>query len=537
MRSIGIRSRSRKVVVLVVAVAVLVPVAALSRRDPSPTVGAATLPAFAAGSAAVVEGDDLTRIVSLPVTLSDRATTLVSVDYAVTAGSASAGSDFTARSGTLRFKPGGSGVTPVRKNVNVTVKSDTAAEPAETFTLTLSNATGGAAIGIPTGTGTIINDDPGSGVRIGVGDAAIAEGDAGPTRPATSTVTLSRTSGATVTVKYQIAAGTASGGSDFKTKSGTITFKPGQWKKTVSALVVPDTIDESDETAIITLTNPNGATLGRSVGTVTIIDDDDGSPSDPNATTIAAVGDLGGSAEVVGPVADQIEALDPDFAMALGDLVYPDGQASGFNGFFDATWGRFRSKIIATPGNHDYHTAGASGFYGYFPQAEYFARDIGTNGWRVYVLNCEISCASGSAQAGFVAQDIVSFPNRHRFAIVHRPRFTSGSSHGDFGDLTTIWNSLAAGGGEFMLAGHNHVYERFARMTGAGVVSGSGMRSFVVGTGGRGLYGFGSLHAGEEFRDNTHHGVLVMELGATSYTWRFVGTNGDIVDTGTQATK
>lgn len=264
-------------------------------------------------------------------------------------------------------------------------------------------------------------------------------------------------------------------------------------------------------------------------------------PRGPSAgadtTSIAAVGDLGSSEEELQPVADQIAALDPDAVLALGDIVYPDGQASGFNGFFDRTWGRFRSKVVATPGNHDYHTPGASGFFGYFPQPEYFAKDIGTNGWRVYVLNCEIDCGSGSSQATYVDEDVVKFPDRHRIAIVHRPRFTSARNHGDYSKLEAIWDTLAANGGEFMLAGHNHVYERFARMTGAGAESSSGMRQFVVGTGGNDLYSFGGLHPGEEARDATHHGVLVMQLGTQSYSWQFVASNGDILDTGSQATK
>ena len=500
MAQIRVHARARRLLVVLAAVGITVPVAGVVLRDDSTTVGAASSPTFAAGSAGAVEGDSKTRTAYLPVTLSDRATNQVTVQYAVTAGSATAGPDFKVRSGTLTFAAGGAG-TPVRKLVAVTVNSDTTPESSETFTLTLSNATGGAVIGRATGTGTIIDDDPGTGVRIGVGDAAIAEGDTGPSRPATIAVTLSNTATSTVSVGYQLAAGTASAGSDFIARSGTITFRPGQWKKSVVGVVVADTEGEVDETAIVTLTNPSGATINRSTGTLAILDDDGGvPPNGPDATVVAAAGDLGSSASDLAPVANQIQALDPDFAMALGDIVYPDGQASGFDGFFDETWGQFRSRIIAVPGNHDYHTSGASGFFGYFDQPAYFARDIGTDGWRVYALNCEIDCSAGSPQAAFVDWDIANFPDRHRLAIVHRPRFTSTQNHGDYAGLATIWDSLAADGGEVMLAGHNHVYERFARMTGSGTVSSSGMRQFVVGTGGRDLYSFGSLHAGEEFR-------------------------------------
>ncbi|MBK5289752.1 MAG: metallophosphoesterase [Acidimicrobiia bacterium] len=259
-------------------------------------------------------------------------------------------------------------------------------------------------------------------------------------------------------------------------------------------------------------------------------------PADPATVTLAATGDLGSSTKELMPVARQIDALQPEYVLALGDLVYPDGQVSGFSGFFTETWGPFLGRVIATPGNHDYHTPDARGFFDSFPQAEYFARDLRLNGWRIYVLNCEVDCGEGSAQSKFVADDIAAHPNRHRFAIVHRPRFTS-SQHGDDDDLTEIWTTLAADGGEFMLAGHNHVYERFDSMTGTGTVSSDGMRQFVVGTGGNELYSFDDLHVGEQFRDNEHHGVLWMTLGADDYSWKFLATDGATIDAGTQATK
>ena len=260
------------------------------------------------------------------------------------------------------------------------------------------------------------------------------------------------------------------------------------------------------------------------------------SGADPASLTLAATGDLGSSTKELSPVAREIEGLDAEYVLALGDLVYPDGQPSGFAGFFQETWGPFLTHVIAAPGNHDYHTPDARGFYDTFKQAEYFARDLRGDRWRIYVLNCEVDCGPGSAQSKFVADDIAAHPDRHRFAIVHRPRFTS-SKHGDDEDLTEIWDTLAAHGGEFMLAGHNHVYERFDAMSGSGAISAAGMRQFVVGTGGNELYPFEGEHTGEQFRDNEHHGVLSMTLGADDYSWKFVATDGATLDAGSQAAK
>lgn len=275
------------------------------------TASAASAPTFSVGSASVVEGDSSTRIVYLPVTLSDRASTQVTVQYMTTAGSATAGSDFKTKSGTLVFKPAaGGGLTPVRKFVPITVYSDTTVEGTETFTLSLSTPTGGAALGSFVGTGTIHDDDSGSGVRVSTGDAAITEGDSGLNRPAIFAVTLSQPASAQVSVGYTLAVGTASAGSDVKVKSGTLVFKPGgsgltPVKKSVSAIVYPDVNAEGDETAFLTLTSVSGggASLFRSSGTLTILNDDTSAPDtdgdrlsdsvETNTGTFLGVGNTG----------------------------------------------------------------------------------------------------------------------------------------------------------------------------------------------------------------------------------------------------
>ena len=251
---------------------------------------------------------------------------------------------------------------------------------------------------------------------------------------------------------------------------------------------------------------------------------------------VTAAGDIGSSASQARPVSDQILRLNPSRVLIPGDLVYPDGAPSGFAGFFDQTWGRFKSKIVATPGNHEYHTPGAAGFYGYFRQPQYFGKDIGV-GWRVEVVNCEIPCGAGSAQEVAIKADAVAHRGRHLILLVHRPRFTGGSAHAPYTALSAIWNDVAANGGELAIAGHNHVYERFARMNGSGALDPRhGMRQFVAGTGGNGLYSVRPV-AGEEAFQSAKHGVLYLELSSKRYTWGFIATDGQVMDFGTQTTK
>gem|GEM_PF-6331206 len=139
--------------------------------------GAATSPiTISVGGGSVVEGDIGNRILAVPVTLSAPSTTAISIGFAVTpstqtAGGPSTSSDFRTRSGTLKFVPlASTGLTPVQKNIAVTVYGDTMDEGDDTFAVVINNEVGPAAILDAVGTGTIVDDDPGNDVRISAGD-------------------------------------------------------------------------------------------------------------------------------------------------------------------------------------------------------------------------------------------------------------------------------------------------------------------------------------------------------------------------------
>src|SRR5205085_6419659 len=125
------------------------------------------------GSPSRCDGIAVSRPVWMPLTLSPPTTSIVSVQYATASGSATSGSDFTAASGTLTFTVGATS-----RFVSVAVQGDTTVEPTEVFTVTLSAPTG-ATLGYAAGSGIIGNDDPSSGVAVGIGNAAIAEGNVG----------------------------------------------------------------------------------------------------------------------------------------------------------------------------------------------------------------------------------------------------------------------------------------------------------------------------------------------------------------------
>ena len=220
------------------------------------------------GSVSVPEGTTCAHFARFAVTLSAPDIAPVTVDYTTVDGSALAGSDYTATSGTLTFAPG-----VVSDRITVPVTCEGAAEGHESFTVALSNPTGATALlGRTTGTGSILNDDPGSTTSLAIGDAAVVEGDQG-TRFQRVGVVLVKASATTVTVSYSTAGVSATDGLDFTGVAGTLTFLPGQTGMSIMIPILPDQSPETDETFTVTLSG-GSVPITRAVGTVTILDDD-----------------------------------------------------------------------------------------------------------------------------------------------------------------------------------------------------------------------------------------------------------------------
>ncbi|WP_162560690.1 Calx-beta domain-containing protein [Methylobacterium durans] len=234
----------------------------------SPT-GAPALPVISISDSSVTEGNSGTLPASFKVSLTAASNEPITVAYSSLNGSATAGSDYTATSGTLTFAPG-----ETTKTISVPVIDDTLVESSETFQVRLSSATK-ATIGQAIGTGTILNDDaaPPPSPSISVSDVSLQEGSGGTTN-AVFTLTLSASSAAKVTVGYQTQDGTALVGSDYTATSGTLTFNPGETVKTVVVPVTGDVQTEASETFKLNLLQPTGATLAKAQGTATIVDDD-----------------------------------------------------------------------------------------------------------------------------------------------------------------------------------------------------------------------------------------------------------------------
>jgi len=225
-------------------------------------------PALSVGSVSKAEGNGGTSNLAFTVNMSKASATPVTVQYATSNGTASAGQDYTATSGTITFAAG-----ETSKTVNVAVSGDATAEADETFTLTLSNASG-ATIATATATGTITDDDtPPAPPTVSIGNASKSEGNSG-TSNMTFTVTLSKAATSAVSVQYATSDGTATVGNDYVSGSGTLTFAAGETSKTVNIAVNGDAVNEPDETFVVTLSAPSGVTIAGATGTGTITNDD-----------------------------------------------------------------------------------------------------------------------------------------------------------------------------------------------------------------------------------------------------------------------
>ncbi len=224
-------------------------------------------PKFSINSPSVSEGDSSSVNLVFTVTLSASSTSQLAVDYAQTGGTATSGTDYAAVTATtLTFAPG-----TTTRTIAVSVTGDTVDESNETVVLTLSNATAGAGISTAIGTGTIRDDDP----KFSIGNASVAEGDSGSAN-LVFTVTLSASSTSQLTVDYAQTGGTATSGTDYTAvTAGTLTFPANSTTRTITVLATGDTLDESNETVIITLSNAtSGAGISAATGTGTIRDDD-----------------------------------------------------------------------------------------------------------------------------------------------------------------------------------------------------------------------------------------------------------------------
>ncbi len=221
-------------------------------------------PVISAASTTQAEGDRGASYATVSLTLDQAPYLPVTLAYTTVDGTAQAGTDYTATSGNLKFARG---VTT--QTIKIPVLGDGTVEDDESFRLQFSNPVNGSLSG-STATVTLTNDDI---PLIRLTGATVNEGNSG-TSNTTLTVSLDKPSNKTVTVNYATQDGTATAGSDYVTKQGTLRFAPGETSQSIDIAVVGDGVVERDETFRVNLSNAVYATLSTSNATVTVTNDD-----------------------------------------------------------------------------------------------------------------------------------------------------------------------------------------------------------------------------------------------------------------------
>jgi acid phosphatase type 7 len=218
-----------------------------------------------------------------------------------------------------------------------------------------------------------------------------------------------------------------------------------------------------------------------------------------------------------------------------GDNAYFQGSAANYRDCYEPTWGRHKHRTRPSPGNHEYETAGGAAYFAYFgpsagpPGLGYYSFEAGP--WHVVSLNSNVAANQGSPQYQWLANDLLARNARCVAAIWHHPMFSSGPN-GPSPLMRDIWQLLQQARAEIVITGHDHVYERFVPLDANRRPTPDGLRQFTVGTGGAELYSFVNVSPDSEMRIAAF-GILKLNLTGDGYRWEYLGTNGNVLDSGT----
>jgi hypothetical protein len=263
------------------------------------------------------------------------------------------------------------------------------------------------------------------------------------------------------------------------------------------------------------------------------------SPEEP--TVLVGAGDIAdcGRSEDES-TATLLDAIDGT-VIAIGDLVYPAGNDATYAECYGSSWGRHLDRTRPAVGNHDAQDDGGAAYFRYFgdragtPGEGWYAYEAGA--WHVIVLNsnCELvgGCGAGSPQDDWLLADLAAGDAACTLAYWHHPRFSSGP-HGGDPRVAPFWQALYDADADLVLAGHDHIYERFAPQDPNGQTDAArGIRQLTAGTGGKDLYAFEHQPANSELAINDRFGVLELTLTDDAYAWRFVAApDASVLDSG-----
>lgn len=242
-------------------------------------------------------------------------------------------------------------------------------------------------------------------------------------------------------------------------------------------------------------------------------------PAGPaEAADLWAVGDGADGKPMSKAVIALMAATDPAAILQLGDVYGP------YASYMDAAYGGLVDRVLATPGNHDWHQPKRIADYlSYWEdhtqgRALYYSYQVA--GWQILGLNSEIPQEDDTEQVRWLKAELAR-PGTCRIAFFHRPRYSAGR-HGDQADMAVLWD-LLKGRSTLVLNGHDHDMQRLLPI--------EGTTEMVVGSGGHGHY---ALHedARVAFGDDVHDGALHLSLTSGTAHFAFTAVDGTVLDSG-----
>jgi hypothetical protein len=259
-------------------------------------------------------------------------------------------------------------------------------------------------------------------------------------------------------------------------------------------------------------------------------------PLDETKARIAAAGDICDSTPLdCKKTSDLVIAADPTMVLALGDNAYVNGTLDEFNTRYDPNWGRFKDITAPVPGNHEYLTTSAAGYFDYFngvgeadgPAGErtkgYYSFDVGE--WHFIALNSKSGGAVSATQLAWLDADLRANTKPCTAAYMHYP-FISSGRYTTFPNITPIMARLYAARVDLLLTGHDHDYQRFAPMDSEQVAQSDGVREVITGTGGGDKYTVVGTHPLYITGRGDTFGVLRLDLTGVGYDGKFVPVAG-----------
>jgi hypothetical protein len=257
-------------------------------------------------------------------------------------------------------------------------------------------------------------------------------------------------------------------------------------------------------------------------------------PPGPQTATLIAVGDIGEcGSDAVAQTARLADGIDGRLVLA-GDIAYFQGTMRNFLECFEPSWGSNRRRWHPAPGNHEYETPFAAGYFQYFGEAAgrgFYSMRVGD--WLVLMLNSNqphVDMRAGSEQYEFVRAELQANRTPCAMAVWHHPLFSSGPN-GSHAFVRDMYRLLHQQGVDVVVTAHDHLYERFGKQDADGVSDAGGIRQFIAGTGGARLYDFLRTLPNSQVRIKSH-GVLRFVLRSSTYDWSFLDINGGVADAG-----